>query len=254
MPFIEFGQKSSTEEWKGRTADRRERDGREYDRARPPANPLQQRCVASLRPSHQRWLDGLQPPARKQQRRKSRSHRECYGERSHDREDVGDPKRSEEPASYPGKAKHRQHHQDHGKGRIDDRTPDFQTCIQNDRRSRARLRQRRVFPQPACNVFDIDDRIVHNHADRYGEPAQSHGVQRGAEALQHDGRCEQRERNGDGGDGCRSQVEKKKEENDDDEDTAEDQRTLYICRRCFDEVGRAKEIGMNVNSIRRSVR
>ena len=82
----------------------------------------------------------------------------------------------------------------------------------------------------ALDVFNDDDRVVDDDADRQDEREQRHGVEREAERENHREGTDQRDRNGDQRDQRRPQVAEEQEDDDDDEDEGLDQRVHDLVR------------------------
>ena len=91
--------------------------------------------------------------------------------------------------------------------------------------------------QPAEDVLDVDDGVVHQRADRDREAAERHGVERAAEGGEHEDAHDERQRDGDGGDERRAEVAEEQEQDDEDEDRAVAQRDRDVVDRDLDEVG-----------------
>ena len=109
-----------------------------------------------------------------------------------------------------------------------------------------------VFPQPPEDVFDVDDRIVHEFADRHRKAAERHRVDRHSQPLEDQAGDHDRERNRRQRDERRAEVEQKQKQDHDHEDAAipeglddipdaqVDERLLLVEPRIETDVGRER--------------
>ena len=85
-------------------------------------------------------------------------------------------------------------------------------------------------PQPAEDVFDIDDGVIDQFADGDGQPSQRHRVDADSEVGHRDDGRHQRQRNRRQADERGAEIPEEQEQNDRDEHAAFEQRALDDCR------------------------
>ena len=107
-----------------------------------------------------------------------------------------------------------------------------------------------ILAQPPHDVFDVDDGVVDDLADRDGEAAEGHCVQRHAEAVQDDDGGEKRQRDRDARYRRRPDVEEKQEKDDDHEDAAQQERVADALRRDVDEGRRPEKRRIKLYALR----
>ena len=133
---------------------------------------------------------------------------------------------------------------------IDDRISSVASRTTVDEGCQLGFRLCLVLPKPPHHVFHIDDRVVHERADRDRHTAERHRVDARAERTQgqHGGRQRQRHR----GQGDRSGAEVRQEEqdDDDDEDAAVAQRLDHVVDGDLDEVRLPENPPINLDSPR----
>ena len=211
---MELGQELEVKVWDQRDAgeDRERAAGHHPQRTRE--RPPERALVPGTERTHEprRLLVACHRP-REQRERKRRRHGECDDERGEGREHVGSRERAEECPLEPAEQEDRQEDErDHDRG-VHDRAPDLHARGEDDLACGG-ARGRRA--EPAPDILDVDDGIVHHlaHGDR--EPTQHHRVERRAGRAQYRDCGEQRERY------CHHAHERgpevAKEEKEDDED------------------------------------
>ena len=138
------------------------------------------------------------PPARAAQQvvRQHRRDRQRDEQRGHDAGDVGNAQRRENAAFHAVEGKERQKHQHHDDGGVHDGVAHFRRGCVDNLQGRPGRGQPLVFAQPPKHVFHVHNRVVHQLADGDGQPAERHGVEADAGGPKHQGRHEQRQRNG----------------------------------------------------------
>ena len=99
------------------------------------------------------------------------------------------------------------------------------------------------------DVLHVDDRVVHDLADRDREPAERQRVERGPQGVQDHDRREERERDRRERDRGRAEVPKEEEQNDADEEPAEQKRVGDVSDRLLDEGRGAKEGRVEVDPL-----
>ena len=90
------------------------------------------------------------------------------------------------------------------------------------------------------DIFDVDDRIVDDFAQRDHQPGEDHRVQRRAEGRERENRRDERERNRERADERGPRIEQEDAEDEDDENATDEQRMREIIDSAVDERGRAE--------------
>src|SRR4030095_3012511 len=98
------------------------------------------------------------------------------------------------------------------------------------------------------NIFDVDDRIIHDDADRDDEAGEYHRVESGSQGIQDNSGGEQGEWNGNGADQCRPPLEKECDEDTHDQEAPEQEGVIQVRQRTLDEGGRAKDGGIDLKA------
>ena len=119
---------------------------------------------------------------------------------------------------------------------------------------RASLRQPRVLAEPARDVLDIDDRVVHERADGNRHPAEGHAVDRQSRRAQAGDRGEERQRDRQQRDGAGAQAGEKDQRDRDHQQHAVAQCRIQVVDGQFDEVRLAEETGGKLHPGRQFVR
>jgi hypothetical protein len=115
------------------------------------------------------------------------------------------------------------------------------------------LRQCRVLAQAPHHVFDIDDRIVNKLADRDGQAAKAHRVQRQPESI-HCHRCgDQREWQRDESDRGGACVHQKDNHDQHDERRTFEQCGEQVIERLLNEVGAAEQVRLDLHACREAL-
>ena len=205
------------------------------DQVAPRDRPGQQRDVGPLEMSKQESVMVPAAAAREQIVAQDGRQGNRHQETAENRDDVGDAQRREQAAF---KARHgKQRHEDKNDDdrRIEHTGADFLARLGDHLQDRARIAPDAVFAEPAQDVLDIDNGIVDEFADRDGEAAQRHRVDRQSQSLEcdegHDkGQRNRRERNE-----GRSQVHQKNHQNQRHHHGRLDQCPLQAADRRFDE-------------------
>ena len=102
----------------------------------------------------------------------------------------------------------------------------------------SRRRQVRFFLHDAFDVFDDDDRVVDQDADRQHHREQRYRIGRIAHHQQHREGADHADRHGDRGNEGRAQTAEKEEDDDDDQRKGDQQRDQHVVDRGLDEGGR----------------
>ena len=97
-----------------------------------------------------------------------------------------------------------------------------------------------ILAQPAEDVLDVDDGVVHERADRDRESAERHRVETTSEEREHQDPAHQRQRDRDCGDERGPHVPEEEEEDDQNQDGTVPQRRRHVADRDLDEVGLAE--------------
>ena len=156
-------------------------------------------------------------------------------QRRQDRDDVGDAQRREQPAFHAAQREQRHEHQHDQDRAEDDRVADLAAGLVDDAQRRLGIRRVLVLAQPAEDVLDVDDRVVDQFADRHGQAAERHRVDRHAEPLEDQPRDDDRQRNRRERDERRAEVQQEQEQDDDDQDAAVAQRLDDVVNAQVDE-------------------
>ena len=126
----------------------------------------------------------------------------------------------------PDEPEERQEDRDHDRGREGDRPADLGRGGERLLAARAaRVRD------PVHDVLGHDDRGVHQQADRDREPAERHGVEPDASALEQHARERDRERNRERHEQRRAQIAEQAEDHADHEQRAEQNRAADAAER-----------------------
>ncbi len=195
--------------------------------------PTRRKCAAT--PCDRPALPGLQhatssrASGRASCRRSNSAHSagvavSATSKRGQHRQDEGQRQRADEMPLHAGGEQFGQEHRDDDQGGIDHRAAHFQRGVAITSSRGCGVGQLRVLAQPAQDILDADDGVVHQHAQRHGEAAQGHGVQRLAHAVQHRHRRQQRQRNGQEGDQRRAPVAQEQIQHRQDQDRGDHQR------------------------------
>ncbi len=154
--------------------------GRHVVRHQPAVGRL---SVGRRRVGLRRILVRLQKVGRHHGREQARHH-----QRGQNRKHRGPAKLLEEQARHAAHEGGRQEHRHQREGGGDHRHADFV------RRFHGGLVGRFAHAQMALDVFDLHNRVVHQHADHQGKRQQRHGVERVAEILESQERRDHRQR------------------------------------------------------------
>ena len=248
MAFAEIGEKFTAEERQRAQRGEEQNEGNGDDGFGPAADAFQPGAMDLFQPAQ---IGGfrVQLGAREQGETERGRDGERHEQRGHDGENEGEAKRREELALQTAHQQHRQEDECDDEGGVHDGAPHFQRGFEHHGEERTRLRQREIFAQAAQDVFDVNDGIVHDHADGYGEAAKGHGVQRDAKMIQHHNGGEQRERNGDKGNKCGTQIEQEKEQHHAHEHCAEQQRGAHVVDGNLNKRGGAVQAGNVLNAL-----
>ncbi len=92
-----------------------------------------------------------------------------------------------------------------------------------------------VQAQPPHDVLDVDDRIVHDLAERDDQPGDDHRVERAAAIAQDQRGGDERERNRDDADERRAPVVQKHHQDEHHQNAADQERAVEIPQRHLDE-------------------
>ena len=189
------------------------------------------------RPARQRLEDPQQQPvgvvvhelrAGQQPVRQHGSHGQRHHQRRENGDDVGNPQRREEFAFHAFQREERHEHQDHEDRAEHDRVPHLAARLVDHPQRRLRLRQLVVLPESTEDVFDIDDRVIHEFADCHREPPQRHRVDRHAQPFEDQARDHDGERNGGECDECRAEIEQEEKQHEHYEHAAVTERLDHV--------------------------
>ena len=109
-------------------------------------------------------------------------------QRCQDRDNVGDPQRGEQFPLHPLQSKQRHENEHHEDRAEDDRVAHLAAGFIHHSQRRFRLRELIVFAEAPKNVFDVDDCIVDQFADRHRQSAERHRIDRHSQPMKHQSR------------------------------------------------------------------
>jgi hypothetical protein len=138
----------------------------------------------------------------------------------------------------------RQKHRDDDDRRVYHGSPHFERCLPDDVEPRQRLRQELVLAKAPHDVFDADDRIVHEHAKRDSKSPERHGIESESHAVEDCDCREQGQRYGGERDQCRTEVAEEHVQHGKNEHARDHQRLLEIPECSLDEIGRTVQSGI----------
>ena len=102
-------------------------------------------------------------------------------QRCHERRDVGDSQRREHPAFEPIESEEGKYDECDDQRRVHDRVSHLTRCQEDHLEGILWRLGMTILLESAIDVFDIDDGIIHEVANRDSDPAERHGVERDAE-------------------------------------------------------------------------
>ena len=176
MAFAEIGHEAAAQEGQQRRGrDRQHRQHRDDD-AEIGVDKADAALLPGLHPLNPAEI-GMVIASVEHQRRQSRRGGQRHGQRGQHRQDEGQSQRPDEFALHAGGEQRRQEHNDDDQGGIDHRSAHFQGRVADDVEPRTGLGQLGILAQPAQDILDADDGVVHQHAQRHRKAAQGHGVQ-----------------------------------------------------------------------------
>jgi hypothetical protein len=176
--------------------------------------------------------------------RKHGCDRDRREQRGQDRDDVGDAERREEAPLNPRKCKQWDEDQDDDRGRINNTGADFLARGRNHLKRRLRVWQFPVFLKPSQDVFDVDDGVIDEFANRNRQTAERHGVDRQPEILEHENRDQDRDRDRGQRDDGRAPVHEEQDQDDGDDGCGFQQHDLDVADRGFD--GPVRQAGLSI--------
>jgi hypothetical protein len=218
--------------------------GRERDEQRPAVQrAAEQGVVAGAQPAHGRGFEAAAHRAagRAAARTEHRGDGERDGERGGERDDVGEAERREQAAFDAVQEEQRREDEHDDERGEDDRSADLAARLEDDGDDAPRAFGGEPFAQAAHDVFDVDDRVVDERADRDRHAAEGHGVERGAERVEHEHGDDERERDGERGDEGRPAAEEEEADDEHDEQRAVAERVGDVVDAGRDEVGLPKQ-------------
>ena len=118
--------------------------------------------------------------------------------------------------------------------------------MQDDASDRLAAALAPMLSQPADDILDVDDRVVHDVTESDDEPRQDHRVDRRAAPLEHQQCSDQRQRNGDAADQGDAPIEQEEDEDDHQQQAADEQRIGQVADRQLDEGRRAEDRGVDL--------
>ena len=143
-----------------------------------------------------------------------------HQERGQNGDDVGDAQGSEELSFHPLQGEQRHEYEDDEDRAEDDRVANLAARLIHHPQRRLRRRETAVFAEAAKDVLDVDDRVVDELADRHGQAAERHRVDRHSQPFEDQPRDHDREGNGGERDEGGAEVEEEEKEHDDHEHAA----------------------------------
>ena len=183
---------------------------------------------------------------RQEHQREHGGERQGHGHRGEHREPVAHRERAKELSGHAGEEEHGDEHQDHDHRGEDDGAAHFERSVEDDQQDRLRTLGAGL-AQATMDVLDVDDRVVHDLAQRDDEPRDHHRVERSAEERQNGCRRQERDGDRDDADDGRTPIPEKEEEDDDDEGGSDRHRLGEVRERPLDEPRGAEHRGVELD-------
>ena len=206
--------------------------------------PQDEACVETFQAAHQPAVFFV--PHAFHLRQQIGGQRRDDGERHDERGDHGhdgrDPDGSEEPAFNAAEGEERDENQDDYESRIKDGIPHLRGRVGDHAQKRPRLGRVPVLAQAAIDVFHVDDRVVHDHADGDGEAAEGHRIDADAGELEIEAGDNEGERDRGERDRGRAEIQQEKEQHDDHHDGTVADGLLDVGDGRLDEVGLLEQL------------
>src|SRR5262249_32619247 len=214
--------------------DDRSRYGRE-NVGTVPHRPDKQYFVEELELSQKKAVSILAEAYRKEIIRQPWRNGDRHEKTAQNRDHIGNSQRGKKSTLDSRQREQRQKDQDNYDCRIEHPGPDLLAGVGDYFQNRPRLTAFSIFIQAPQNVFEIDDSIVHEFADRNCQPAQGHRIDRQAESLKNAERHHDRERDRSQRNQRRPHVHQEKRQNQRDNQCRFDQRLFQVADRRLDE-------------------
>ncbi len=187
--LTEIGQQAGTEQRETHQAGKAAGDQDTQQRTRPALEPGNRAELPALEiPQKGRLRGGLVTRHRQGAQRWRRAHRDQQGQP--DRDQKSDRQRPEERALEAGHHQDRQEGDSHGGRRVEHRAPDFE---RSGSEQLADVDAPSAAAAAAQYVFNINHRIVDDHAQRDDQAAERHSVQTQPKGVQNPDSRQQRE-------------------------------------------------------------
>ena len=214
MALVELGEKTSAEEGHHRERNEDQSRGAEHDGRGMLLQGDEPLAIPPLEPPDDRWVVSMSVPVGEEHERQRRRDGQRHEQRRHDRHDVRDAQRTEECTLHARESDDRNEDQRDEEGGIHDARPYLDRGVIDDLPRGPARWQRSVLAQPPDDVLAVDDRVIHDFADRDGQSPQRQRVDGEAERIQDDDSGEERE--GDGGERDEGRPEVRQEEHQHD--------------------------------------
>jgi hypothetical protein len=135
----------------------------------------------------------------------------------------------------------RHKHQHDDDGGVHDGGTHFECCAGDDLGHRTRDCQGTVELKPPQDVFHPHHSVVHQLANRNRQAPQCHGVDGQAEVVKHQGRCQQRDRDGGERNQRGAHIQQEQEQHHRHQNGTVAQGLLHVTHRVLNEVGLLEE-------------
>ena len=200
----------------------------------------QPRVAAPHRGGQGRLVGGRRAAAARQQiEAEHRGQGQGHQQRRRQRDEVHEPQGLQQTPLDAGEKEERQHDQPDDEGGEHDGRADLPARLVHDPEQRPlpRGRTARVLAQAPADVLDVDDGVVDEGPDRDRHAPEGHAVDRQPQGAEPDDGSQQRQGNGEQGDGAGPQAGEKEQGHRDHEQGAVPQRTGQVAHCELDEVG-----------------
>ena len=202
------------------------------------------RSVPAFQESHEAALPLRRRLSPEQERARRRRDEQRDAQRGEGREHVRRAERRKDLPGDAGEKEHRDEHERDQERRVHDGAPHLERGVEDHGVAGCAIRTVARELQAPVDVFDVDDRVVHDLAERDGEASEGHDVDGRAEQPESDQRRQERQRYRDEADHGGAEVEEEQQENGRDEPGADPKRNPQVADCPLDERSLAEEASM----------